>query len=98
MAKECLFKALVGVPFTMKMIELLGVDDATSSTTDELGAIFCIPGVKVILQKLRSKPELNGRTGTVVSALNSKSGRVGVLLDQAAKSIAVKPENFCMMN
>jgi hypothetical protein len=96
MAKEGLSTTLMGVPASMKVMELLGVDIA-GSTTDELRAKFYTPGVKVILHKLRAKPELNGRTGTVMSGLNLETGRVGVLLDQAAKLIAVKPENLSTM-
>jgi hypothetical protein len=95
MAKEGLFTALMGVPATMKLMELIGVD--MTKSTDEFKAMCYTPGVKVTLHKLRAKPELNGRTGTVVSGLNSETGRVGVLLDEAAKPIAAKPENLCMM-
>jgi hypothetical protein len=97
MAKEGLLTTLMGVPASMKMMELLGFDNVAGSTTDELNALSYVPGVKVILHKLRTKPELNGQTGTVVSGLSLETGRVGVLLDQAAKPIAVKPENVCWM-
>lgn len=92
MAKECLFTALMGVPASMKMMELLGVDVARS-TTDEVRAACYTLGVKVVLHKLRAKPDLNGRKGIVVSRFN----RVGVLLDQAIQPIAVKPSNLCIM-
>jgi hypothetical protein len=49
----------------MKLMELVGFD--MTKSTDEFTAPCFTPGVKVTLYKLRAKPELNGRTGTVVS-------------------------------
>ena len=53
-------------------------------------------GTRVALQGLARRPDLNGRTGTIVQGLNGR-GRLGVLLDtdSEAAPIACKPENVC---
>ena len=61
------------------------------------GTNFPCVGSKVVLHKLKAKPELNGQNGTVVYPLNKATGRVGVVLDSSEsrkKPIAVKPENL----
>ena len=53
-------------------------------------------GTRVALQGLARRPDLNGRTGTIVQELNGR-GRLGVLLDTKSEAapIACKPENVC---
>lgn len=48
----------------------------------------------VILHSLVSRPALNGRRGTVVTAINKRSGRVGVLVEGLDEPIALKPANL----
>lgn len=64
-----------------------------------------LPGRKVVLHKLKAKPELNGRTGVIAASYDRKSGRVAVMLSAdpaadgaAAQRISVKPENLCIQS
>lgn len=57
-------------------------------------------GTRVVLFKLVARPELNGRSGTVVKALNKRTGRVGVVLEcegEGGASIALKLTNIMVM-
>ena len=51
-------------------------------------------GATVLLHGLVARPELNGARGTVVKALDPRSGRVGVRLDEGGSTIALKPSNL----
>ena len=51
-------------------------------------------GSTVLLHSLVSRPELNGRRGTVVTAADKKSGRVGVRVEGEDAPIALKPANL----
>jgi len=51
-------------------------------------------GATVLLHGLVARPELNGARGTVVNALDPRSGRVGVRLDEGGSTIALKPSNL----
>lgn len=103
MSLEGLPISLMGTAASMKMMALLGGIDVTSptSTQDSVNAYCFQKGVGVILHKLKAKPELNGKNGTVVYPLNTTTGRVGILLDSPHASdnlpIAVKPENLCLL-
>jgi hypothetical protein len=48
-------------------------------------------GAKVFLFKLKARPDLNGRTGTVVKKFNAKTGRIGVMLDEIDGEMVGKP-------
>ena len=51
-------------------------------------------GSTVLLHSLVSRPALNGRRGTVVTDVNKRSGRVGVLVEGEDVPIALKPANL----
>jgi hypothetical protein len=51
-------------------------------------------GTIVQLHSLQAKPELNGRSGRIVSELNMESGRLGVQVDGVEKPLALKPFNL----
>ena len=51
-------------------------------------------GATVLLHGLVARPELNGVRGTVVKALDPRSGRVGVRLNEGGSAIALKPSNL----
>jgi len=50
-------------------------------------------GRRVVINGLVTKPELNGRTGTVVTFDDDK-GRYSVELDDTSSSLMIKPCNF----
>ncbi|EER16831.1 hypothetical protein Pmar_PMAR011345 [Perkinsus marinus ATCC 50983] len=50
-------------------------------------------GTRVEVLGLKSKPELNGTSGTVVGK-NSRSGRFEIKLDKTASIMAIKPDNL----
>ena len=56
--------------------------------------MFTPVGSTVLLHSLVSRPALNGRRGTVVTAMNKRSGRVGVLVEGEDVPIALKPANL----
>jgi SET domain len=110
MTAEGMYIALMGVPATLKLMELLQRTGAIQSlpsisndnatlASDKLLFLVFVPGVRVCLHKLRAKPELNGCTGVVVTALNAQ-GRAGVKLDNVSlrsDAIAIRPDNLCVM-
>jgi hypothetical protein len=59
-----------------------------------VGSMFTPVGSTVLLHSLVSRPALNGRRGTVVTAMNKRSGRVGVLVEGEDVPIALKPANL----
>ena len=68
------------------------MEEEPPRASTERGAV----GTRVALQGLARRPDLNGRTGTIVQGLNGR-GRLGVQLDtdSEAAPIACKPENIC---
>lgn len=94
MAQEDLFMALIGVPAAMKLAQAVGIGK-NQNPGESIS-----PGNRVCVYKLRTKPELNGLVGIVVSSLNASTGRVGVQLDSNTRTepIAVKPDNLCLMS
>ena len=90
--------ALIGVPATLKLVELQGIAlPASDSGSNQIKSIFK-PGARVSLHKLCAKPELNGCTGVVVAPL--KAGRVGVRLDDKSirsEPVAVRSDNLSIM-
>ena len=102
MKEEGLPTSSMGVEANMKFFELaFGSRDwkATSSVESVNEASFGTAGLKVVLHKLKAKPELNGQKGVVVHPFNTVTGRVGILLDSSEvrnKPIAVKPENLVL--
>ena len=50
-------------------------------------------GTRVIVRDLIRRPELNGRSASIVDEACA-AGRVAVKVDGAAAAIALKPENF----
>eukprot|EP00979_Chaetoceros_neogracilis_P005654 scaffold1035_cov265-Chaetoceros_neogracile.AAC.12 len=101
MEVEGLPNSLMGTAATMKMVNLLFGIDMRTASQNTLDSISFDKGTRVVLHKLKARPELNGKTGFVVHPLNSKAnGRVGVLLDfveDTSKPIALKPENLCLI-
>lgn len=51
-------------------------------------------GTVVRLHSLNGRPELNGRCGVVAAPLDPTTGRVGVDVDGAQKTLALKPSNL----
>ena len=79
MREEGLPMTLMGTNATMKMMEVLHGIDMRSLSQDDMHRISFPKGAKVVLHKLRAKPELNGRTGSVVYPLNERTGRMAFL-------------------
>ena len=46
------------------------------------------------LHSLQAKPELNGRSGLIVTALDTETGRLGVRVDGIDKPLALKAANL----
>ena len=51
-------------------------------------------GAAVKLHSLQAKPELNGRSGLIVTALDTETGRLGVRVDGIDKPLALKAANL----
>ena len=51
-------------------------------------------GAAVKLHSLQAKPELNGRSGLIVTALDTETGRFGVRVDGIDKPLALKAANL----
>jgi hypothetical protein len=51
-------------------------------------------GTSVAIHSLVSRPTLNGRHGTIVKAMDAKTGRVGVKVEGEEKAVALKPSNL----
>ena len=49
-------------------------------------------GVEVTVRNLNARPELNGRTGTIVAAPN-KAGRYAVKLDESGRTVAIRKDD-----
>lgn len=60
---------------------------STPAQLDQKAADVFDVGTRVSLHKLTARAELNGRTGTIVSALDDATGRYGVRLDAAAEPV-----------
>lgn len=98
MAEEGLPTALMGNQALFKMTKMWYGFDPRTMTREKLNSVTFVRGAKVVLHKLKARPELNGNKGTVVYGLNKKTGRLGILLDSSTtkKPIAIKPENLCL--
>ncbi|KAL3939575.1 MAG: hypothetical protein SGBAC_005722 [Bacillariaceae sp.] len=105
MYEEGLPVSLMGHNACLKMMALMTGIDMSEASRDTIHSYSFSKGSRVVLHKLKAKPELNGKQGRVVLPLNKKTGRVGVLLDDDSLTIssnshapvALKPENLCLV-
>ena len=91
MAAEELSAVTVGQDVVYKCTILLGGDGDFSGSLDSNFDLNFPVGSRVALFKLIARPELNGRTGTVVEALNKQTRRIGVCLDVDRGDISAPP-------
>ena len=78
------------MPPNMNNIEELAAQ-LSSSDADDVSPLAVGTGVRV--KGLRSRPDLNGKTGRVVRAFDGSTGRCGILIEGELKPKALRPDN-----
>ena len=78
------------MPPNMNNIEELAAQ-LSSSDADDVSPLAVGTGVRV--KGLRSRPDLNGKTGRVVRAFDGSTGRCGILIEGEPKPKALRPDN-----
>ena len=78
------------LPNNLADVEDLAAENQPSQSASCVLAI----GTAVTIQHLRSRPDLNGRSGRVVAAFSAVSGRCGVLIEGEPNAKSLKPDNL----